>query len=327
MPSYSRLSLEEREVVSRGLSRGSSSRAIARELGRAPSTVTREISRNASHRRGYRAVAAQGHATRRRRAPYGRRLACHRRLWRWVERRLRWGWSPQQIARRLPQAFPGDPTMRASHQTIYSYLFVLPRGELRRELRRYLRQEGKRRRPHSRAGDGRGQLSDMISIEERPAEVADRTIPGHWESDLLIGRHKASALGTLVERTTRTVLLVPLEAKDAATVRRAFARKIKRLPQEMRRSITHDRGKEMAEHRLLAREAQIQVYFAHPNSPWERGTNENTNGLIRQYFPKGTDFNQVSRREIRRVQDLLNDRPRAVLDFQKPNEVYEQLLR
>lgn len=326
MSSYTRLSLEEREEVSRGLARGCSRRALARMLGRAPSTVSRELGRNGSTR-GYRAVPAERHALRRRRAPRGRRLACHRRLWRWVESALRAGWSPQQIARRLPQAFPDDESMRVSHETIYSYLFVLPRGELRRELRRYLRREGKRRRPHSRARDGRGQLNDMISIEERPAEVADRTIPGHWESDLLIGRNKASALGTLVERTTRTVLLVPLSGKDAVTVRRAFARKIKRLPQEMRRSMTHDRGKEMAEHRLLAREAHIQIYFAHPNSPWERGTNENTNGLIRQYFPKSTDFNQVSRREIRRVQDLLNNRPRAVLEYLKPNEVYEQLLR
>ena len=326
MSSYTRLSLDEREELSRGLARGCSRRSMARALGRAPSTVSRELERNAG-RRGYRAVSAERHARRRRQAPRGRRLACHRRLWRWVESSLRAGWSPQQIARRLPQAFPHDESMRVSHETIYSYLFVLPRGELRRELRRYLRREGKRRRPHSRAGDGRGQLNDMISIEERPAEVADRTIPGHWESDLLIGRNKASALGTLVERTTRTVLLVPLSGKDAVTVRRAFARKIRRLPQEMRRSMTHDRGKEMAEHRLLAREARIEVYFAHPNSPWERGTNENTNGLIRQYFPKSTDFNQVSRREIRRVQDLLNNRPRAVLDYLKPNEVYEQLLR
>ncbi len=204
---------------------------------------------------------------------------------------------------------------------------MLPRGELRRELLSCLRQHRRRRRPRSRGDDRRGQITDMISIEERPAEVADRTVPGHWESDLLLGRAGQTALGTLVERTTRTVILVPLQGRDATTVRQALERQMRTLPKQMRLSLTHDRGKEMAEHRLFTEATKMRVYFAHPQSPWERGTNENTNGLIRQYFPKGTDFSQVSYHRIKRVQHLLNGRPRKVLDWQTPYEAFEQLLR
>jgi IS30 family transposase len=245
----------------------------------------------------------------------------------YVHRRLVQRWSPEQIATRLQAEYPDDPTMRASHETIYAYLYVLPRGQLRRELLVYLRQRHKRRRRQGRrpAVDGRGQLPDMISIEERPAEVADRTIPGHWEGDLLMGRRQASALGTLVERTTRTTLLVPLTAKDATSVRRAFAREMRTLPQQMRRSLTYDRGKEMAEHRLFTEATGITVYFAHPQSPWERGTNENTNGLLRQFFPKRTDFSTLSRREIKHVQHLMNGRPRKVLNWRTPSEAFYHL--
>ena len=217
--------------------------------------------------------------------------------------------------------------MRISHEAIYTYLYVLPRGELRRELLATLRHRHKWRRARraSRAHDRRGQLPDMISIEERPAEVADRTIPGHWECDLLMGRGSTSALGTLVERTTRTTLLVPLRAKDATSVRRAFAREMRTLPQQMRRSLTYDRGKEMAEHRLFTETTGIKVYFAHPQNPWERGTNENTNGLLRQFFPKRTDFTRLSRRQIKHVQDLMNGRPRKVLNWRTPSEAFYHL--
>lgn len=216
--------------------------------------------------------------------------------------------------------------MRLSHEALYTYLYVLPRGALRRELLACLRQHRRRRRPRSRGEDRRGHITEMISIEERPAEVADRSVPGHWEGDLLMGRANRSALGTLVERTTRTLILVPLKHKEALEVRRAYTREMTSLPQQMRRSLTYDRGKEMAEHRLFTEHTKMKVYFAHPQSPWERGTNENTNGLLRQFFPKGTDFSRLSRRQIKRVQHLMNERPRKVLDWRSPYEAFNELL-
>jgi len=306
---------------------------MAGQLRRAPSTVSRELHRTGHlrlryRRCHYRALPAHRLAVRvgrQRRRP--RKLAVHAPLRAYVVARLAQRWSPEQIATRLQAAYPADDTMRISHEAIYTYLYVLPRGELRRELLRALRQRHKRRRvrPRRRAHDRRGQLPNMLSIEERPAEVADRTVPGHWEGDRLLGRRAASALGTLVERTTRTTLLVPLQAKDATSVRRAFAREMRTLPQQMRRSLTYDRGKEMAEHRLFTETTGIRVYFAHPQSPWERGTNENTNGLLRQFFPKRTDFTQLSRRQIKHVQDLMNGRPRKVLQWRTPSEAFYHL--
>ncbi len=327
MASYTRLSMEEREEISRGLSQGHSYRRIARSINRAVSTVSREIGRNAGSWRYYRAAPAQRRAQWRRARCRTRRMDADERLRGWVLGHLRLCWSPQQIDSRLKQTFPYDRTMRMSHEALYTYLYVLPRGELRKELLGYLRQHRKTRRPRSRGSDRRGQIPDMISIEERPAEVADRSVPGHWESDLIMGKGNRTALGTLVERTTRTTILVPLKAKDAVSVRRAFAREIKKLPNEMKLSMTHDRGKEMAEHKLFTRDTEMVVYFAHPQSPWERGTNENTNGLIRQFFPKGTDFSLVSRRRIKQVQNLLNGRPRKVLDWKTPYEMITSLLR
>lgn len=330
MRCYTRLSSAEREEISRSVAAGASGRAIARQLDRSPSTISRELRRTGHRRlryrrRHYRALPAQRLAIRwgrYRRRP--RRLLANARLRAYVLAGLARRWSPEQIATRLRAEYPDDVTMRISHEAIYTYLYVLPRGQLRRELLAYLRHRHKRRRAHraSRAYDRRGQLPDMISIEERPAAVADRTIPGHWEGDLLMGRRAASALGTLVERTTRTTILVPLKAKDATSVRRAFARELRTLPQQMRRSLTYDRGKEMAEHQLLTETTGIKVYFAHPQSPWERGTNENTNGLLRQFFPKRTDFSTVSRREIKHVQDLMNGRPRKVLNWRTPSEAF-----
>jgi transposase, IS30 family len=216
--------------------------------------------------------------------------------------------------------------MRVSSEAIYSYLYVLPRGELKQVLLSCLRRRHKRW--HKRSVD-RGpsprKIEGMISIEERPKEVEERTVPGHWEGDLLIGRNRQSALGTLVERTTRTTLLIKLKRRDALTVRKAFARKAKRLPSEMKLSMTYDQGREMAQHRLFTKETRMKVYFAHPASPWERGTNENTNGLIRDFFPKGTDFNKVPLREIKHVQHLLNGRPRNVLNWDTPYEAFQKL--
>ena len=324
MARYRRLTLCEREELSRGVAQGRSLRALAGEMGRSAATLSREVRRNAGSCRSYRAVPAEGRA--RDRCRRGRRLDRHPRLWGWVRARLLCRWSPEQIAAQLKREFANDPTMRISHEALYTYLYVLPRGGLRRELLVYLRQHRTRRRRRTRGEDRRGQITEMISIEERPAEAADRTVPGHWEGDLLMGKGNRTALGTLVERTTRALILVPLKAKDAASVRRAFARELKGLPRQMRRSLTYDRGKEMAEHRLFTKETTMQVYFAHPQSPWERGTNENTNGLLRQFFPKGTDFATLSRREIKRVQRLMNGRPRHVLGWQSPYEAFENLL-
>jgi IS30 family transposase len=322
---YRRLSLTEREELSIHHAQGVSLRGIARQLNRSPSTLSRELARNRS---GfvYRAVTAQHKADRRCfRKP--RRLVVNCRLRHTVLSLLRKQWSPEQLSDHLRRMHLNEPSLQVSAETIYSYLYVLPRGELRRELLSHLRQHRKNRRPRSRGADRRGQIPEMISIEERPPDVADRIIPGHWEGDLILGRRHQSALGTLVERTTRTVLLVRLPARDATSVRKAFVRKLRSVPKQMKLTLTYDRGKEMAEHKLFTRDTQMQVYFAHPQSPWERGTNENTNGLIRQYFPKGTDFNQVSAQHIRRVQDLLNGRPRKVLNAQTPFEAFNQLLR
>jgi transposase, IS30 family len=326
MPRYTRLTLAEREEISRLLAARVPFRAIARQLRRAPSTIGRELQRAERTRSTYRATRGQHMATQRARQPRRpRKLIVHGRLRAYVHTQLAQRWSPEQIAKRLLEAYPDDPTMRVSHETIYTYLYVLPRGELKRELLRALRHRRKHRQSRRRSHDRRGSIPDMLSIEERPVEVADRTVPGHWEGDLLMGRRHASALGTLVERTTRTTLLVPLRAKDATSVRRAFAREMQTLPQQMARSLTYDRGKEMAEHKLFTQQTRIQVYFAHPHSPWERGTNENTNGLIRQFFPKGTDFSTVSRREIKHIQTLLNGRPRKVLNWRTPSEVFHNV--
>lgn len=227
--------------------------------------------------------------------------------------------------------YPYDEDMRISPEAIYQYIYVLPRGSLRQTLIRSLRQERKyRRKQNDRKGttaEMRGKIADMLSIEERPKEVAGRTIPGHWEGDLILGKHKRTALGTLVERTTRYTLLVPLgKNKDAQSVRKAYARVLRSVPTELVKTLTYDQGKEMSEHKTFTIDTGITVYFAHPASPWERGTNENTNGLIRQYFPKGTEFDKVSTREIKRVQRQLNDRPRAILNYLKPNEVFNELV-
>lgn len=319
--------MSEREEISRELAAGQTLRATGQRLGRAPSTLSRELTRNRATPRSYRAASAQVRAAERACTPRRRRrLAADPRLRAYVFVRLRQCWSPEQIARRLAHEYPQDPTMRISHETIYAYLYVLPRGALRKELLACLRQPRPQRRPRSRDPERRGKIPDMISIEERPPEVADRSVPGHWEGDLLLGQRNASALGTLVERTSRTVLLVPLKGKTAPEVRAAFAREITTLPTALRRSLTYDQGKEMSEHRLFTDATDVTVYFAHPHSPWERGTCENTNGLLRQFFPKGIDFSAVSRAEIRRVQDLMNGRPRKALDFQTPAEVFSECL-
>lgn len=326
MAPYQRLTLMEREEFSRMLATGYSLRAAARALQRAPSTLSRELARHRAGPVTYRAVPAHQRAQRWAHHPRKlRKLAIHLQLRRAVLTLLAQRWSPEQIAHGLLQRYPEDPTMRISHEAIYTYLYVLPRGAFKRELARYLRRRH-RFRPRKLRLSSRP-VQDIMSIDERPAEVVDRTVPGHWEGDLLVGHANASALGTLVERTTRFTLLVPLTAKDATAVRRAFAREVRTLPAQLRRSLTYDQGQEMREHRLFTKQTKMQVYVAHPQCPWERGTNENTNGLLRQFFPAGPQFNRVSRREITRVQAMLNDRPRKILNWHSPAHAFHHLLR
>ena len=217
--------------------------------------------------------------------------------------------------------------MHISHESIYTYLYCLPKGSLKKELLKCLRQERKFRHNRKAIHNKRSTITDFLSISERPKEALDRTVPGHWEGDLIMGNKKSnSALGTLVERTTRYLLLVPLEKHDALTVREEFAKAIKQIPKALKKTLTYDRGVEMAQHRLFTKQTKVQVYFADPHSPWQRGTNENTNGLLRQYFPKGCDFRTINRKDIKKVQDQMNDRPRKVLNFYKPDEVFSRLL-
>jgi IS30 family transposase len=327
---YRRLTAREREEVSRSLAVGMSQREIARLLDRDPSTISREIKRNRG-RSGYRAYSASRRAlaTASSRRNGKSRLEKDEQLRGYVLGKLRQEWSPQEISERLKREYPLHVSMRISHEAIYRYIYVLPRGELKRTLVTALRQEHAYRRKR-KTGDKvetRGKIADMLSIEERPEEVADRTVPGHWEGDLILGKYKRSALGTLVERTTRYTILVPLgNKKDAVSVREAYAKALRSIPAELKKTLTYDQGKEMSEHKRFTIDTGIQVYFAHPASPWERGTNENTNGLIRQYFPQGTDFSEVPLKRIKEVQQRLNNRPRAVLDYLKPDEVINDLV-
>lgn len=329
---YRRLSNTEREEISRGLALGDTQISIAHRLGRDPGTISREIKRNCG-KGAYRAFSAgrkaQASASLRRGGV--RRLLNEEALQTLVLAGLRKHWSPREIVKRMKLEYPQDEDMRISHEAIYQYIYVLPRGSLKKELTQALRQERKQRRVQGgskgTSAETRGKIADMLSIEERPKEVADRIIPGHWEGDLIMGKHKATALGTLVERTTRYTLMIPLgKQKDAASVRKAYAKALTTLPKELAKTLTYDQGKEMSKHKTFTMATGIQVYFAHPASPWERGTNENTNGLIRQYFPKGTEFDKVSVREIKLVQRQLNDRPRAVLNYYKPDEVFNKLV-
>ena len=321
-----RLSAREREEISRGLRAGESSRAIARRLGRAPSTITREVRANRG-RNGYRAWRAELRRDRRARRPRTAKLARNSALRRRVEALLAARWSPQQIAWQLRQDHPHEPELRVSHETIYQSLFVQGRGALRAGLTCYLRTGRTQRRPRGRLKPA-GSLRDMVLISERPAEVEDRAVPGHWEGDLLMGKLNRTAIGTLVERRTRFAMLVALPSGHTAeAVRDALAQTVQRLPAELRRSLTWDRGKEMAEHARFTLDTGVQVYFADPHSPWQRGSNENTNGLLRQYFPKGTDLSVHSQAHLDAVAAELNGRPRRTLDWLKPCEALDELLR
>jgi IS30 family transposase len=303
---------------------GQSIRSVAARLGRAPSTVGREIKRNGG-RLDYRATEADGAAWDRALRPKRCKLVENRVLARIVSDKLRQLWSPEQIAGWLKQTYPCDESQHVSHETIYRSLFIQSRGALKKELLAHLRRtRGMRRsRHHTQKNETRGRILGAVSISERPASVADRAVPGHWEGDLLFGS-RSSQIATLVERQTRYVMLVKLEAKDTETVVKALIKTARKLPQELSKSLTWDRGKEMMGHKRFTLATDIQVYFCDPKSPWQRGSNENTNGLLRQYLPKGIDISGYSQAKLNAVARQLNERPRKTLGFQTPAEMFSQ---
>ena len=316
------LQMAEREEISRGLACGEGVRDLARRLGRAPSTISRELRRHGGPA-AYRATEADTAATASARRPKRCRLATHPRV-RWaVEQKLRRDWSPQQIAAWLQERYPDDLTMHVSHETIYQTLYVQARGALKRSLVTHLRRGQAYRRPRAsaRATRGPGQLVDIVSIAERPPEADARAVPGHWEGDLLVGK-LGTQIATLVERQSRLVLLQRVSATDSPTVVAALARRIQHLPAALRQSLTWDRGKEMAQHRQFTLATDVQVYFCDPQSPWQRGSNENTNGLLRQYFPKGMDLSRLTQPQLDAVARRLNTRPRQTLNWRTPAEVF-----
>jgi transposase, IS30 family len=324
------LTAAERERIAVGLQLNRSYAEIAREIGRDRSVVWREVRRNHSHHFGYVGVYAQRHAERRRRRPKTAKLRRPGGLRTRVVALLRQRWSPQQIAARLRVEFPGQPEMWVSHETIYQAIYVQSRGGLRRELATALRSGRSRRRPQARATPAGANRRPWVTlrIAERPPEAADRAVPGHWEGDLLMGAGNRSAIATLVERSTRFVLLAPLpDGRQAEAVATALSRKVATLPAALRRSLTWDQGSEMAQHARFTMVTGAPVYFCDPHSPWQRGSNENTNGLLRQYFPKGkVDFSRIGEAELDAVADELNGRPRQTLGWHTPAERLAPLL-
>ena len=317
------LSLAEREEISRGLSVSEPLRAIARRLGRAPSTISREVRRNGGLAR-YRATASDQAAWDRALRPKPCKLACSPPLAWAVSAKLRRKWSPEQIAGWLRRSFPGEPYRQVSHETIYRSLYIQARGVLKKELLEHLRARRtiRRSRHASLKRNGLGQIKDAVSISERPASVEDRAIPGHWEGDL-IGGTKNSYIATLVERHSRYVMLIKVANKDTRSVVSALIRQTQRLPRELYKSLTWDRGKELADHPRLSLASDVDVYFCDPQSPWQRGSNENTNRLLRQYFPKGTDLSLYSQAKLSAVARQLNERPRKTLEYQTPAERFQ----
>ena len=323
-PSPARLSLDERVEIRVGLELGESFTVIAVRIGRATSTVSREVHANGG-RELYAPMTAHREAARRARRPKPTKLGANPQLCRRVISELEVLWSPQQIARRLRAEHPGDATMWVSHETIYKSIYVQGRGELRRELARCLRSGRTQRRAQGRI-ERRGRIPEMVMISERPAEVEDRAVPGHWEGDLIIGKNGRSAIATLVERSTRYVMLAKVANQRAETVRTAIVAQITTLPEHLRRSLTWDQGTEMAQHAQFTVDTGIDVYFCDPHSPWQRGSNENTNGLLRQYFPKGTPLSGHSQEHLDAVAAQLNGRPRQTLDWMKPSEKLAELV-
>jgi len=318
------LSLAEREEISRGIVAGHSVRTIASQLGRSPSTVSREIQRNSGRRR-YRANKADEAAWQRAHRPKTCKLAENRQLACIVAEKLQLEWSPDQIAGWLKYMYPDDEHNQVSHETIYKTLFIQARGALKKELIQYLRKPRamRRSRHHTQKTKDHGRISNTVSIRERPAEVEDRAVPGHWEGDLLCGSNN-SQIATLVERRTRLVMLVRVPSKDTKTVIDALIKQAHKLPRELYKSLTWDRGKEVADHQRFSLDTGIKVYFCDPQSPWQRGSNENTNGLLRQYFPKGMDLSNIHQNRLNAVARRLNERPRKTLQYRTPAERFAQ---
>mgnify|MGYP002633389915 CR=1 FL=1 len=323
---YKRLSLEEREQIHALINQGKTNREVATVLNRAHSTVSRELKR-CKTKFEYSPSKAHKHA-RGKDPERGRRkiFDIQPELLLKVYDQLIQHLSPEQISQKLKKEHADEPVKWISHESIYKYIYAFPRGELRKIFTSFLRSKRRLRRDRSHIHAKRGQIPDALSISERPSEVDNREVPGHWEGDLIIGKNHKSALGTLVERTTRLVILVPIKGRDAKSVRESFVDIFQEIDPQMRKSMTYDRGLEMAEHKILTEETGVQVYFADPRSPWQRGTNENTNGLLRQYFPKKTDFSKVSIEEIKFAQNQLNDRPRKVLNWESPKEAFKKLI-
>lgn len=323
---FKRLTYEQRIIITKLIELGYPQSKIAKEIGCHKSSVSREIRRVSKGK--YLALTAHHHAVsaalKRR---YGKcKILFYQPLGELVIEKLKLRWSPEQIHLYLKKHYRDDPNMQISMESIYFYIYIHAKPELRKLLTEHLRQKRKTRGNTRRGSDKRTTITDIVSIDERPAEVEGRLVPGHWEGDLIIGKDHNSAIATLNERSSRTVIIIPLKKKDAKSVRLAFEKEFKTIPKQMKKSLTYDRGSEMAEHKIFTKNTKIKVYFAHPYSPWERPTNENSNGLIRDYFPKGTDFNLVSKDEIKRVQNELNERPRKVLDMCTPKEVFEKFI-
>jgi IS30 family transposase len=318
------LKLSEREEISRGVMAGRPMRTMARALGRAPSTVSREIYRNGG-RRAYRASEADALAWQRARRPKRCKLAQNRALGRVVAEKLRLQWSPYQVAGWLKRTYPQDETRQVSHETIYRTLFIQARGALKKELLQHLRRTRamRRSRHHTQKTADHGRITQTVSIRERPAEAEDRAVPGHWEGDLFFGSHN-SQIATLVERQTRYLMLVKVASKDTETVVDALIEQAHKLPRELYKSLTWDRGKEMADHQRFSLATDVKVYFCDPQQPWQRGSNENTNGLLRQYFPKGMDLSDIRQSKLNAIARRLNERPRQTLAFETPAERFGQ---
>jgi transposase, IS30 family len=326
---YQQLQLDERIALSSLQAQGFSQRAMAVLLGRSPATISRELARNGPSGQYCCTFAQQRYIRRRRHSRPEPKLALTGTLFPQVRELLGRKWSPEQIAIYLKRRFPHDPSQHVSHETIYNVIYAQPRGELRKELIACLRHARATRMPRTRGQGRRGKIADMISIHVRPPEVADRLFPGHWEGDLIKGKANASAVGTLVERSSRLLILVRLpgpKPASAANVLQAFTDKLRLIAQPMRRSMTYDQGSEMARHKELAANTGIAVYFCEPHSPWQRGTNENTNGLVRQYLPKGTDLSSYSQEQLDGIADEINNRPRKTLKAFSPIEVYRDML-
>jgi IS30 family transposase len=323
---YARLTFSERIEIEKLLSHKKSYSDIASVLNRNKSSIQRDVVKQG--RDSYKAMKAESRAvgnSSNRKDGKNKINECEA-LGEYVLEKLELRWSPRQISMKLKKEFPEDKDMQISHETIYLYIYLHAKKELKNSLIAQLRQERKYRGNVRRGADKRSKIADAISIDERPEEVKGREIPGHWEGDLIVGKEHASAIGTLVERTTRAIILVPLKALDATTVRAAFEKEFKTIPAQMKLTMTYDNGSEMAQHKLFTKNTKIKVYFCHPYSPWERPTNENSNGLVRDYFPKGTDFNTIPKARLKEVQKQLNERPRNVLNWRTPKEVFEEMI-